>query len=334
MRAGFREAMAAALLLLVPAVGKGTDVSFAYQGLLLDEKGNVLTERNHSIVFSLYDQAAGGTPLWSCTQDVNLSSNGLFSVELSGSGPAGERLGEVFAANASRTLYVGLAVDGEEAEIEPRQKLLSVPKALWATDAVAARNDIAVSSNLVGSAAAVTQDASASSLSVTGEMTSEKKLMAGSMTVADISVSGSITGNGAIPVGGIVIWSGTKTSIPEGWALCDGRTSNGRTTPNLSNRFVIGAGGRYAVDKQGGLESVTLDLKNVPSHRHTYYFGCGNIFWLAWKDANDFYDKTGHYSKYSNTAYTETAGGSKGTTTIAHDNMPPYYTLCYIMRVK
>ena len=334
MRIGFCKTMAAALLALVSAAGKGADVSFAYEGLLLDEKGNVLSELNHSIEFRLYDQAAGGTPLWSCTRAVRLTPDGLFSVELSGPATSGESLGEVFAANASKTLYIGLTVDGDSGEIEPRQKLLSVPKALWAADTVAAQDDLAVSSNLVGTAAVVTEDVSANELTVTGIMTNAVKLMAGSMSVDNMSVAGSITGNGAIPVGGIVIWSGTVASIPDGWALCDGQVSNGHTTPNLKDRFVLAAGGKYAVDRQDGAEKVTLNLKNMPSHQHDYNFTGGNIALLAWKNSNDFYDKTGHYSQYLNTGYTSSVGGDKNGNTVPHENMPPYYALCYIMRVK
>ena len=42
---------------------------------------------------------------------------------------------------------------------------------------------------------------------------------------------------GTIPVGGIIMWSGTIASIPANWSLCNG--SNG--TPDLRNTFVIGA---------------------------------------------------------------------------------------------
>lgn len=334
MRIGFRGAMAATLLALVPAAAKGADASFAYQGLLLDEKGNVLEAQGHTVEFRLYSQATGGEPLWSCTRDIILSSNGLFAVELSGLGPGGESLGEVFTANASKTLYVGLTVDGDKAEIEPRQKLLSVPKALLAADAIAARDAIAVSSNLVGSAAAEIGDASAKSLVAAGGMVNDGMLMAGSMSVDDIVVEGSITGNGAIPVGGIVIWSGSVASIPEGWALCDGRTSNGYATPNLSDRFVLGAAGKYAVGAQGGSERVTLSIENIPSHRHAYRFKGGFVSLLVWKDGKDFYDIPAHYSGNGVSAYTGNAGGNKSGNTVAHDNMPPYYALCYIMRVK
>lgn len=41
----------------------------------------------------------------------------------------------------------------------------------------------------------------------------------------------------AIPIGCIVMWSGSVSTIPSGWRLCDGTNS----TPDLRDRFVIGA---------------------------------------------------------------------------------------------
>ena len=41
----------------------------------------------------------------------------------------------------------------------------------------------------------------------------------------------------SIPVGGIIMWSGTIASIPSNWRLCNG--TNG--TPDLTNKFIIGA---------------------------------------------------------------------------------------------
>ncbi|MFN8438005.1 MAG: hypothetical protein U0V72_10210 [Cytophagales bacterium] len=46
----------------------------------------------------------------------------------------------------------------------------------------------------------------------------------------------SLHGEGAVPAGTIVMWSGSVTALPKGWALCDG--TNG--TPNLKGRFVVG----------------------------------------------------------------------------------------------
>lgn len=45
-----------------------------------------------------------------------------------------------------------------------------------------------------------------------------------------------------LPRGTIVAWSGSKNTIPAGWALCEGL--NG--TPDLRDRFIVGAGGGYA----------------------------------------------------------------------------------------
>jgi microcystin-dependent protein len=73
------------------------------------------------------------------------------------------------------------------------------------------------------------------------------------------------TSGATIPAGLISMWSGSIGSIPSGWYLCDG--SNG--TPNLTDRFVVGAGSTYAVNGTGGATSVTLTTNNLPAHTHT-----------------------------------------------------------------
>lgn len=42
----------------------------------------------------------------------------------------------------------------------------------------------------------------------------------------------------------VCLWSGAIVDIPAGWQLCDG--TNG--TPDLRDKFIIGAGDTYAVD--------------------------------------------------------------------------------------
>lgn len=69
----------------------------------------------------------------------------------------------------------------------------------------------------------------------------------------------------AIPSGVILLWSGSIATIPGGWALCNG--SNG--TPDLRDRFVVGAGSTYSVGDTGGANTVTLDATQIPSHTHT-----------------------------------------------------------------
>lgn len=74
-----------------------------------------------------------------------------------------------------------------------------------------------------------------------------------------------------VPKGIILMWSGSISTIPNGWALCDGASHNGVATPDLRNRFVLGAGGDgllggRPVDDRGG-SSV---INQVPAHQHSY----------------------------------------------------------------
>jgi hypothetical protein len=77
---------------------------------------------------------------------------------------------------------------------------------------------------------------------------------------ADKIINDTVVGR-TIPVGGIVMWSGSILSIPAGWALCDG--TNG--TPNLRDKFIMGAGSAYSPGAQGGSADATL-----VAHTHTF----------------------------------------------------------------
>jgi hypothetical protein len=79
-----------------------------------------------------------------------------------------------------------------------------------------------------------------------------------------------ISGFGTIPIGGIIMWNGT--TVPTGWALCNGTTVNGTITPNLSDRFIvasttIGAGG--TISPLSGL-TFTIVANNLPKHQHAF----------------------------------------------------------------
>lgn len=69
----------------------------------------------------------------------------------------------------------------------------------------------------------------------------------------------------SVPAGVILLWSGSIASIPTGWLLCDGTSG----TPNLRDRFVVGAGTTYAVGATGGATTASLVEANLPSHTHT-----------------------------------------------------------------
>jgi hypothetical protein len=67
-----------------------------------------------------------------------------------------------------------------------------------------------------------------------------------------------------VPTGIITMWSGSIATIPLGWLLCNG--TNG--TPDLRDRFIVGAGSTYSVSATGGSANATL-----VSHDHSFSGG-------------------------------------------------------------
>ena len=326
-------------------------VSFSYQGVLRGATGEEIADRNKVITFRLYDNPTSETALWGRTSAVLLDADGLFNIELgdaTGSGVAGltNSLEQVLSANAGGTLYIGLKVEPSAGEIRPRQKVLSVPFASFASDANLAKRDFTV----VGEArikGALVADGNAE---VKGTATVKKlsveegATLAGTVTFTgpvnlssgklELPAASTFTVGGkpaVIPSGVIVMWSGTKDNIPEGWALCDG--SNG--TPDLRGRFIVGAGvGDYTVGKTGGEERVTLTLDQIPSHSHKFLGDDSLKDWgWSWYDEGEdgkwdaMSNNSGREDAHSHLYRTTSAGGSG-----SHNNMPPYYALCYIMK--
>jgi len=131
-------ATAAATLLAAASASSAVPGTLTEQGRLLDSSGNPATG-SVSITFAIYDAASNGTSLWTETQNVTLDS-GYFSV----------RLGETTAIPTSvfdgSTRYLGVKV-GTDAEMTPRQTLVSVPYALMANNAVGDITPTSVSVN-------------------------------------------------------------------------------------------------------------------------------------------------------------------------------------------
>ena len=139
-----------------------------------------------------------------------------------------------------------------------------------------------------------------------------------------------LTGIVSIPTGVIVMWSGT--TIPSGWALCDGTNS----TPDLRNRFIVGANDAsktgittqtgpgfdattgviddtYEPGDIGGETSHQLTEEELAAHTHSGGMGGGNC-------------APGGQSQ-SAPSSTGSTGGDK-----YHENRPPYYALAFIMK--
>ena len=237
-----------------------------------------------SMNFKIYNQLTGGTAKWESGTMSVVVSSGIFSVVLN---PDIDWRGKDY--------YLEIEIDSKK--LEPREKLTAMPYALHSNT----------------SEKAIVRENAEFSVTVGND----KKF------VVDSAGAKSIVGNTEyfmVPKGGIIIWSGSVNNIPEGWVLCDG--NNG--TPDLRDRFVLGAGHNYAVDSTGGESEHILTIEEMPSHSHKY---------ISPIKGRDGLSSGSHYGNetYRNPSLdgdeSNTVGGSQ-----PHNNMPPYYALCYIMR--
>jgi hypothetical protein len=130
----------------------------------------------------------------------------------------------------------------------------------------------------------------------------------------------------AVPSGGIIMWSGAIANIPTGWALCDG--SNG--TPDLRDKFVMGAGSTYAVAATGGSKDavVVSHSHNVTDPGHTHTYGASNNWGSGSANSFDARNLGSYTTGNSPTGISVDTEGVSGT----NANLPPYYALAYIMK--
>lgn len=133
----------------------------------------------------------------------------------------------------------------------------------------------------------------------------------------------------------------------KGWHLCDG--TNG--TPDLRGRFILGASDAHAVGSTGGEEATGISIANLPPHNFSgttstagnHNHSC-RFQWVSSSGSNKIpvytsgdYDYTDsgttsnhiNYAGNHNHTFTTNTLGSG----VAHNNMPPYYTLSYIMKL-
>lgn len=174
-----------------------------------------------------------------------------------------------------------------------------------------------------------------------------------------------------VPLNTIMIWSGSISSIPAGWVLCDG--ANG--TPDLRDRFVYGVGnsspavnttggsttkssyhlhGASASTGVGGAHSHTYSNNTDPStHTHTSSGTSGTSGSGSYlRGTGGFVSgSTNSHSHSFSASLTNTHNHSASTSPSASDhshasgvtyyaggnslldNMPPYYALAFVMKI-
>lgn len=175
-----------------------------------------------------------------------------------------------------------------------------------------------------------------------------------------------------VPYGAIIMWAGASADIPESWILCNGE--NG--TPNLRDRFVIGAGGTKSPGDLGGSNSTAVNGTIIASGAHVHQVNVADhALTVAELPAHHHHNgvcDTGspgfnhgsvaadpptsrNFTTYHDTGSVEGLTGDTGTggihthagSTTADDGahthaitlesvglLPPYYALCFIMKIN
>ena len=156
-----------------------------------------------------------------------------------------------------------------------------------------------------------------------------------------------------IPKGTIVMYH--KAEAPKGWALCDGgdavdyNTKTTMKTPDLSGRFVLGAGQSKTnilltnrnLNDRGGVEKLGLEVKNIPAHRHPIGISQqGGYGWGGKYAMNlDGGTETGNSGNSNEVDILDKDGkavtpSAKRTIGDPFEIMPPYYVLTYIIKAS
>ena len=161
-----------------------------------------------------------------------------------------------------------------------------------------------------------------------------------------------------LPSGTIVLWSGSEATIPSGWVLCDGTNS----TPNLQNKFIMGAGDTYAVAATGGTKTISEAM--LPAHNHAItvnndthnHSGSSGNQSASHTHTITGMGNSGEHGTVSGTLWNDTSSKATGNQNTSHshtitinndthnhtatsantgsgdDFINPYYALCYIQK--
>jgi len=181
---------------------------------------------------------------------------------------------------------------------------------------------------------------SSGTLAVTGNLTVDGASGSSGQVLTSAGSGSTPTWTTQFVSGMIMLWSGSTGSIPSGWVLCNGSNS----TPDLRNKFVVGAGDTYSVDATGGSADATLvshthtatSSVTDPSHAHLSAQGTEFPNYAVSGTANgpsglrsgDPHGKTEAVTTGISVSTSISTAGSSAT----NANLPPYYALAYIMK--
>ena len=166
-------------------------------------------------------------------------------------------------------------------------------------------------------------------------------------TLLPSEMASAIASISTAPVGSIMLWGGID--IPQNWLLCDGEKykvedypelyavigdtyGSGPTgffnIPNLVQRFPLGWGYYDTLGEKGGEEEVTLTVNQIPPHGHDLFRG--------FDGPNKLFIPTGTVKNATWNTYQDQSAGSMSSAGggQAHNNMPPYLRIKFIIKVK
>lgn len=175
------------------------------------------------------------------------------------------------------------------------------------------------------------------------------------------------------PIGGIILWSGSFLTIPTGWVLCDGTNGtpnlvdkfivgagNGSSVfdvadigGNLSHTHTAGSGAAGSHSHAITVDDHALSVAEIPSHSHPNgvvdnndsVFNRGSAAAAPTKPSSietnspdgvteGVTGAAGSGDPHAHTASSASAGSHAHAVTVdSTDILPPFYALCYIMRI-
>jgi len=344
-----RGLLAGAILALAATIAQAqtpsTPQMINYQGRLTDINGVPAATGNYTLIFNIYADKSGGSPIWGPQVFDGATTtghgpripvvSGHFNVFL---GPMDTLNRPIAMAFTQPTRYLGIKVTTETLvpptlpELAPRQQLLSSPYALQSYDSdTLGHGKVAVGTGAASGQVIVNTRTSIGSGYTTLGAPTDGLIVQGNVGIGTnspgaekLTVTGNVRVNGAVeavsggvsfflvPRGAIIMWSGALSTIPAGWQLCNG--SNG--TPDLTNRFIYGVGPTENPGAWGDTSNHS-HVVDIPQFNTGFMYGVWG--WAVGWDG----PTAGHTHTVDPPAQTSTQV----------QTLPPYFKLAYIIKL-